>query len=163
MFKKRNINSLLNYFIVQRLSRRIFLFFIICINLNFIRNFVRRIVIFTTIWLKIGIFPFRNWFFQITENLDWFIWFLINTTQKITPLWILINFLSTYDYTSIIIILNNTYRSIEIWNQRSIRWIINSSSLNHFGWILARIFSKTSVWEIYFFFILYPLLSYINL
>lgn len=145
-------NSIIKYFIIQRISRRIFLFFLLINNNNInLFNLPLNIILLISIWIKIGFFPFRSWYFQISENLEWFIWFILNTLQKIIPLWVISINIIQIKYLIFILWINRIFRIIEIWNQISIRWIINSSSLNHFSWIILNITSKTNYWETYFF------------
>lgn len=53
------INSLFKYFVIQSVSRRIFLFSLIMINKVLEIYSICNIVIFFAMWLKIGFFPFR--------------------------------------------------------------------------------------------------------
>ena len=150
------LNNLIKYFILQRLAGLILLALILTQNFLILCKDKNLIIIMVLI-IKLGIFPFSSWYFQVTENIEWHIWFLINTLQKIIPLWLISNY-NNIIVINIMIILNRLYSSIEIWKQNSIRWILNSSSLNHVRWILIRLNTNTNNWEIYI--IIYCWLSY---
>lgn len=154
---KNNNSNLIKYFTIQRISSSLFLFFLITQNYTKTNIYIFNFTISITIWIKIGLFPFSNWYFQITENIEWHIWFLLNTFIKITPLWLLKNF-NYLTLTSLIATINSIYSSIEIISQNSLRWLINCSSINHISWILIRFNSKTRTWEIYL--VIYIILSY---
>lgn len=141
-------NSIIKYFIIQSISRNIFLISIIFINYSFFINFFN-LILFLSLWIKLGIFPFHNWFFQISENIDWKIWFFLNTFQKIIPIWIINFIFISSNVIFIFIILNRSYSSIEVFNQTSLRWILNSSSLNHFSWLIINTFTNINIWEFY--------------
>lgn len=150
------LNNLIKYFILQRLAGLILLALILTQNFLILCK-DKNLIIMMVLIIKLGIFPFSSWYFQVTENIEWHIWFLINTLQKIIPLWLISNY-NNIIVINIIIILNRLYSSIEIWKQNSIRWILNSSSLNHVRWILIRLNTNTNNWEIYI--IIYCWLSY---
>lgn len=159
LHSKQNINtlnSLIKYFIVQRLARLILLILILVQNFLILSNYTNQIISLVLI-LKIGIFPFSSWYFQVTENIEWFIWFLINTLQKIIPIWLVSNYCNIFLINTMVVI-NRIYRSIEMWKQNSIRWLLNRSSLNHIRWILISLNTNRGVWEIYL--IIYCYLSY---
>lgn len=143
------VNSIFKYYVIQRISRSIILMSLIILKNNFNKSFIDTFTVLA-IWIKLGFFPFNRWFFQISENISWILWLLLNTIQKLTPIWLvtLINIEAKYMY--ILIINNSLFRAIEIFNQNSLRWIINCSSLNHFSWMLLRIFSFKNLWEFYF-------------
>lgn len=147
-YRINTYNNLIKYFLIQRVSRAIIFIIIITqhrikISINVINGLINIVLI-----IKLGLFPFRTWYFQITENIEWKIWLIINTIQKILPIWILTNFINT-TLTSFAVITNRIYSSLEITTQRRIRWLLNCSSLNHISWILIRINSYSNNWELY--------------
>uniref|UniRef100_A0AAU6PBL7 NADH-ubiquinone oxidoreductase chain 2 n=1 Tax=Amblyseius hainanensis TaxID=3061184 RepID=A0AAU6PBL7_9ACAR len=166
----KNYNNLMMYYIIQSLASSLFIFFFI---LSYFNNFLSNysyifFIIFLSMWMKMGFFPFSAWYFQMSENLNWFMWFMLNTLQKIMPLWILTFFLTKTKLLNLMILLNVLYSLFEIWNQVSIRWMINASSLNHFSWMILSLNSKFNIWEMYFIFyllssaILYAMLWHMN-
>lgn len=163
--KISRVNSIIKYYIVQVLSRCVLLFSLIILSIIRLFNYYHIILLIRALWIKIGFFPFRSWYFQISENMNWKIWFLLNRLQKIVPIYIItfnifpVNLLINFLY------LNRFYSIIEVWHQTSLRWILNCSSLNHFSWIILRINLNRYVWELYiifYFLILYVIYIYIK-
>lgn len=141
-------NSIINYFIPQALSSNIFLLSII-INTYYKSSPITPLFIFFSLWIKLGFFPFHNWYFSISNNINWFMWFLLNTNQKIIPLWSLSLLLNISPILLTFVLINTLYRRLEIFNQSSIRWLINSSSLNHIRWVVVSSPHSINTWEIY--------------
>lgn len=110
--------------------------------------------------MKIGAAPFHFWFPEIMEGLNWLICLIILTWQKIAPIILLIRNLKLNIFITSTIIISSLIRGIQGINQIRIRKILAYSSINHIGWILARIIYSNSTWIIYF--ITYSLIS-INL
>lgn len=152
------INRIIKYYIIQRISRRLFLVSVIFSSFSITNTLIFNFMILNSLWIKIGLFPYRRWYFQISENINWNIWFLLNTVQKIIPIWILSLNIINHNFLLTIILRNRIFSIIEIFNQTSLRWIINASSINHIRWIIIRFFSQERLWEIYF--IIYFFISY---
>nr|QYC94847.1 NADH dehydrogenase subunit 2 [Amblyseius tsugawai] len=152
-----NTNSMMKYFIIQSLSSSLFIMSYLMMKYTLWHLHFLQFLLFNAMMIKMGIFPYSSWYFQVSENLNWNQWFLMNTLQKVMPLWV-ISF-HNYSLTSmnLFIMMNSIYSFIEIWNQNSLRWMINASSLNHFSWMLISMNSQNSIWEFYF--IIYLLVS----
>nr|ACS15272.1 NADH dehydrogenase subunit 2 [Phytoseiulus persimilis] len=155
LYNKMNFslsNSMMKYFIIQSISSSMFLFFLLMNNNNInLFNLPLNMMLLISMWIKMGFFPFSSWYFQMSENLEWFMWFMLNTLQKMIPLWVISMNMIQIKYLMFMLWINSIFSMIEIWNQISIRWIINSSSLNHFSWMILNMTSKTNYWETYFF------------
>lgn len=162
---KNNIfssESALKYFITQALASRTVLFSIIIIrNSNeFIpqnsENFFI-IIINSALLIKLGAAPFHSWFPEVMEGLNWINCLIILTWQKIAPIILIIyNIQITLFFTTVIIASTIIGGLIGI-NQTRLRKIIAYSSINHIGWIIARIYSF-SIWRRYF--LIYCLISF---
>nr|QCX29665.1 NADH dehydrogenase subunit 2 [Blattisocius keegani] len=139
-------NSMMKYFIIQALSSSMLLLSII---LNSKDNFNILMLSFISLWLKLGMFPFQSWFFNISLYLTWNLWLMLNTSQKIISLWSMNFFLVPQNQMMTFIIMNALYSTIEIFNQNSIRWMINASSLNHMSWLLTLPSFSSNMWMIY--------------
>nr|QXT43915.1 NADH dehydrogenase subunit 2 [Neoseiulus womersleyi] len=152
--------SVMKYYIIQGLSSMIFLFFILYSHtVGMVQDQFVSFFIFLSMWIKLGFYPFSGWYFVITENMSWVMWFLLNTFQKLIPLWVLSFNLFKMDMVMCLLIINMIYISIEMWNQVSLRWVVNCSSLNHFSWMVVSMNSHLSSWELYFF--IYFLINFI--
>lgn len=148
--------SALKYFITQRLASIILLFSIIIIlNLKEFfpqnSNFYIIIIINSALFTKIGAAPFHAWFPEVIEGLNWINCLIILTWQKVAPIILLIYNLKITLFISCVIIFSSVIRGILGLNQISLRKIIAYSSINHIGWIIARILNFSIIWIIYFF------------
>nr|QYC94848.1 NADH dehydrogenase subunit 2 [Amblyseius swirskii] len=149
-------NSMMTYFIIQSVSSMMFLFsYLMSKTMNSIS--MLQISLYLALMMKMGLFPFNSWFMQISKNMEWKQWFLLNTFQKLIPLWILSKNLMTY-LTMMLIFLNSFYSMIEMLNQTSLRWAMSASSINHTIWMIYSMMAQMHQWEIYF--ITYMMISY---
>uniref|UniRef100_A0AAU6PCL8 NADH-ubiquinone oxidoreductase chain 2 n=1 Tax=Euseius sacchari TaxID=3061191 RepID=A0AAU6PCL8_9ACAR len=144
-----NYNCLMKYYLIQSISSCLFVMLVTLqyktIKMNpLMENFLMNLILL----IKLGLFPFSSWYFQVTENLEWKMWFLINTFQKIIPIWLMSNFINT-KLMNWMIMMNSLYSVMEMTNQNSMRWLMNSSSLNHLSWIIVSMNSYSSNWETY--------------
>lgn len=138
---KINSESLIKYYIIQRLSSRIIIMGIIIISLNI--NF--NIILLTTILIKIGIVPFHNWVISIIEGISYNNIFILLTIIKIAPLNI-ISYLNINLQT--INIIGIILRSISSINQNSIKKILSFSSIYNIRLILTSI-NNWTIWTTY--------------
>lgn len=147
--------SALKYFITQALASIILLFAII-ISLN-LKEFIPQnsniyliIIINSALLIKIGAAPFHTWFPEVIEGLNWANCLLIFTWQKIAPIILLIYNIKIILFLSRIVIFSSIIRGLQGLNQISLRKILAYSSINHIGWIIARILNSQSIWFLYF-------------
>uniref|UniRef100_A0AAU6QDU6 NADH-ubiquinone oxidoreductase chain 2 n=1 Tax=Typhlodromus pineus TaxID=3061201 RepID=A0AAU6QDU6_9ACAR len=152
-----NSNSMMKYYMIQSLSSNFF-FLSIIMKMND-KNFIfMNCILILSMWMKLGFFPFSGWFFQMSENLNWNFWFLLNFFQKLIPLMIIsMNFINN-NLIIMLIFMNFFYCIFEIFFQTSIRWMMNCSSMNHFNWMLISIINSKFIWHIYLF--IYSILFY---
>lgn len=126
----------------------------ILININ---NNYSRIIILSALLLKRGTAPFHFWFPNVIEGLSWINSLILITWQKIAPL-ILISYLNIKSIILTCAIISVIVGSLGGLNQTSLRKLISFSSINHLGWILSAIYTRESLWIIYFLF--YSFLSF---
>jgi len=100
--------------------------------------------------LKRGAAPFHFWFPNVIEGLSWINSLILITWQKIAPL-ILTSYIIINKIILISVILSIIIGSLGGLNQTSLRKLMAFSSINHLGWILSAIYSRESLWIIYFF------------
>lgn len=97
-----------------------------------------------------GAAPFHAWFPEVIEGLNWWNCLIILTWQKITPIILLIYNYQIITYFFFIVIFCTLIRGLLGLNQLRIRKILAYSSINHIGWIIARIINFQLIWLIYF-------------
>jgi len=154
--------SSLKYFLTQALASAIFLFSIIIyfilltFNLFILIKYVP-FLISSTILLKSGTAPFHFWFPSVIEGLNWNRNIILIRWQKIAPL-IILSYLINFNLLIFIIFISIIFRRLGGLNQTSLRKLIAFSSINHLGWIIARLLFNESIWIIYFLF--YVFLSF---
>lgn len=108
-------------------------------------------IISSTFIIKIGISPFHFWFPIVIEGLRWINNLILMTWQKIAPI-ILLSYCLNFYLFIISIFLSSIFSRINGLNQTSIRKLLAYSSINHLGWITARILINENIWIIYFLF-----------
>lgn len=127
---------------------------IIIININeFIpqsSNYFIIIIINSALFTKIGAAPFHIWFPEVIEGLNWSNCFILLTWQKLAPIVLVLYNSHIITFFSTIIIFSAIRGRILGLNQVRMRKIIAYSSINHIGWILARILRSQTIWIIYF-------------
>lgn len=109
------------------------------------------IIFASSLIIKTGISPFHFWFPNVIEGFNWINNIILITWQKIAPI-ILLSFCINFNFFIFAIFCSIFIGSIGGLNQTSLRKLIAYSSINHLGWITARILNNENIWKIYFLF-----------
>lgn len=121
---------------------------LIRVTILFIFSISPKILIFTSLILKIGAAPLHFWLPTIIQGISWLNCLILITIQKIAPL-VLISF-TLCNQTEILFIRVSVFsaiiRGLGGLNQTFLRKLIAYSSINHTAWILAAISSRTRLW-----------------
>nr|YP_010516625.1 NADH dehydrogenase subunit 2 [Spinibdella lignicola]UXN44126.1 NADH dehydrogenase subunit 2 [Spinibdella lignicola] len=135
----------MKYFCVQTISS-IFLIFLFCVIyltkyqwINSTSNFLFFILLF-----KLGSVPFHSWFVNLSKNLNYKNMFILNTWQKIIPIFMMLIFISIT--LSIIILLINML--ISVFSQLfsfDIKILLSFSSVSNLSWMLISILISLKV------------------
>nr|QWC53762.1 NADH dehydrogenase subunit 2 [Chudania hellerina] len=146
--------SSMKYFIVQSVSSSIFMLGImikIMYNMNF------ELMISISLLIKIGMAPFHSWVLTVIEGLNYFLVFILISTMKIVPLFILsmLNF-----NLNLVISLSLIIGSVMGLNQISIRKLMGYSSIFNMGFLVS-VIKLNSLWIM--FFIIYSIMVMIIL
>nr|YP_010625960.1 NADH dehydrogenase subunit 2 [Parainocellia bicolor]WBK02706.1 NADH dehydrogenase subunit 2 [Parainocellia bicolor] len=145
----------LKYFLTQAFASSTLVFFIIfsfLIYLNYFSlnlNNSMKMLILSSLFLKLGAAPFHFWFPSVAENLSWLMNLILLTWQKIAPM-ILISYLSNEIYMQFIAIFSTLIGSLGGLNQTNLRKIMAFSSINHIGWMISSLIMNNNLWKIYF-------------
>lgn len=137
--------SIIRYFIIQRIGSRLLFLSIVLINDYFL--FIGHLIIFRLI-IKIGCPPFHIWFPSVIEGLSWKNCFILRTIQKFTPI-VLISYLRIR-FIMVFVIMACIWGSIGGLSYSSLRKIIAYSSIYNLGWIIGGINILIHSWFIYF-------------
>nr|YP_010626012.1 NADH dehydrogenase subunit 2 [Inocellia elegans]WBK02771.1 NADH dehydrogenase subunit 2 [Inocellia elegans] len=152
----------LKYFLTQAFASSTLVFFIIfsfLIYLNYFSlnmNNSMKMLILSSLFLKLGAAPFHFWFPSVAENLTWLMNMILLTWQKIAPM-ILISYLNNEIYLQFIAIFSTLIGSLGGLNQTNLRKIMAFSSINHIGWMISSLIMNNNLWKIYF--LIYSLLT----
>ena len=140
--KKVNPHILgLKYFLTQSLGS-IFLL-VSYIYMGNSRIFLRLLFLLRIIW-KIGLPPFHFWFFRLRIDLTWIIFLILNTWQKLLPLYILRKLqLQNWEW---IVVLSLFVSVSGTLFQARIKKLIVFSSIFTGAWILVSIINYTYLW-----------------
>lgn len=136
----------IQYFIVQRVGSSIFLF--ACCFSNIVETRLGNSLIELRMFLKLGVFPFFQWYLEILENCDWSRFFLLSSIQKILPLFLLSRVTSRfYVFVGILrVIIGAIFRV----GETRVKKILGYSRLFNGGWFLTTHF-RVSVIGVYIF------------
>nr|AMW67995.1 NADH dehydrogenase subunit 2 [Inocellia fujiana] len=152
----------LKYFLTQAFASSTLVFFIIfsfLIYLNYFSlhmNNSMKMLMLSSLFLKLGAAPFHFWFPSVAENLTWLMNLILLTWQKIAPM-ILISYISNEIYMQFIAIFSTLIGSLGGLNQTNLRKIMAFSSINHIGWMISSLIMNNNLWKIYF--LIYSLLT----
>nr|AMY60810.1 NADH dehydrogenase subunit 2 [Hemicentetes nigriceps] len=150
----RAIEASTKYFLTQALASMLFL---MSITLNYLysghwmlmsmNNSMAELLIITAMMMKLGMTPFHFWVPEVTQGTTLSISLIILTWQKIAPLIILYQLISSINSS---IILSSAILSIMIggWgglNQTQLRKIMAYSSISHMGWMAIIIIYNPSL------------------
>jgi len=140
--KKVNPHMLgLKYFLTQALGSIFLLVSYIYIRSS--RTFFGLFFLMRIIW-KIGLPPFHFWFFRLRIDLNWVMFLVLNTWQKLLPLYILRKLqLQNWEF----IVLLSLFVSVSgTLFQSRIKKLIVFSSIFTGAWILVSIINYTYLW-----------------
>nr|YP_004778151.1 NADH dehydrogenase subunit 2 [Liriomyza sativae]ADO79005.1 NADH dehydrogenase subunit 2 [Liriomyza sativae] len=148
--------SSLKYFLTQALASTVFIFSSILYLLeNFytveITLMCSKILILSSVLLKMGAAPFHFWFPNVMAGLSWMNSYILMVWQKIAPFFIL----SYVMYKPLIVfcaIMSAICGAIGGFNQTSLSKLMAYSSINHMGWMLMAMMKNENLWMNYFFF-----------
>lgn len=138
----------IKYFLVQSLGSIFLLATILIILISEKNNFFNFFFVIRLLW-KIGVPPFHFWLFRLIIELNWLIFFILSSWQKILPLY-LINkiYFNLWDY---IIILSLVVCVIGVVFQSRIKKLIIFSSIFTGSWIISSIIFFKIIWTLLLF------------
>lgn len=116
------------------------------------------ILIYLSLFIKLGLFPFHLWIIFISESISWEIFIFLLTIQKILPL-ITLRILINSINLNFLLIFNMIFSTISGIKIISIRKIIVFSSLNNLSILIFLSKIRKKKIEVYFFF--YSIITFI--
>nr|QRG31135.1 NADH deshydrogenase subunit 2 [Chrysochares punctatus] len=146
----------LKYFITQALASSMFLFSMLLLmtkteQISYWLNNTMMMILYSSIFLKMGAAPFHMWFPEVLEGLSWINCLMMLTWQKIAPMIVIMNNFKFNLFIVAVIFFSLLFSSILGLNQVSMRKILAYSSINHIAWMLASILHTKIIWTVYFF------------
>nr|YP_009514145.1 NADH dehydrogenase subunit 2 [Palaemon capensis]AXY96103.1 NADH dehydrogenase subunit 2 [Palaemon capensis] len=151
MFSKENMFSseaTFKYFLIQALGSAILL---MSVSLLLIFGQAPKILILTSLLLKMGAAPFHFWLPSIMQGISWPSCIILMTVQKIGPLG-LTSYIISSDTLELVMsssILSAILGGIGGLNQTLLRKIMAFSSVAHMGWLLASLTTNSLLWVHY--------------
>nr|YP_003204682.1 NADH dehydrogenase subunit 2 [Evania appendigaster]ACL36012.1 NADH dehydrogenase subunit 2 [Evania appendigaster] len=142
--------SSLIYFIIQSISSSIFIMMIsidMTLN-NLISHQLINSIICMAMLVKLNSFPFHKWMLILINYINWTIFAVISTIQKLIPLIILSMFKQNIMFYFMLI--NLVLGSIFGMNSTLIKSILTYSSINHLGWLIFSVYISKMILLIYF-------------
>nr|YP_010311840.1 NADH dehydrogenase subunit 2 [Leptocorisa costalis]UNA68824.1 NADH dehydrogenase subunit 2 [Leptocorisa costalis] len=161
--KSKNKNSsqaMMMYFLVQSIGSVTLLFSVtmnplVMANLNFEELWLKEMIM-VSLAIKLGAAPFHWWLPNVMSNLNWPECLILMTWQKLAPLTVMNNLMSSpMMITYMLITFSGMVGSFGGLNQTSVRKMLGYSSINHLGWMMS-FMSMSDMW--YKYLIIYSLL-----
>lgn len=159
-------HKIMKYFIIQSFTAlSLMIFFGMAIpedSGSFLRNGAEfRLFLFfgvSSLWIKMGIFPFHSWIVEILKDSSPVIFWFVNIWNKIVPFFILISYgvnnLLPSEVIKLVVIMNLILVSLTIFQRSSNIMIFFFSGLMHSGNILL-IIMECGTQRVLFYLILY--------
>nr|UTN43017.1 NADH dehydrogenase subunit 2 [Alcedoecus sp.] len=155
LLSKGGYVSVLNswkYYIPQVWSSMLFVFSLLRESSSY--SMIMNIMLFMSMMMKLGMYPFHGWTLQISEGMTWMEIFLLNSIQKVPPILILTK--SNMSFFSLIMIgLSSVLMSSMLIFSFSIRNMFMISSSYNMSWLV--ISGSIGSTEMIFFIITYSL------
>nr|UTT72512.1 NADH dehydrogenase subunit 2 [Fulicoffula longipila] len=139
----REVSSILKisvwkYFVVQTLGSSVFFLSMTLYNGGLFVNSsfegIYNILTLAALMMKLGLPPFHNWLFEMSENLSWIKLLMINTIQKINPLVLVWSF-SNATVVPIIVFMSAAWSMNCLFDFSVRRFFVYSSMLN-LSWLI---------------------------
>nr|AFI23461.1 NADH dehydrogenase subunit 2 [Hypselosoma matsumurae] len=162
--------AIMIYFLIQSLMSILFMMIILISSISimstlFMDKFTKMIVT-TSMLMKMGVPPFHFWFLMIMNKIEWKMCIMLMTIQKLNPLIILSSIIYQEKYLILIMSMMSTIvGAIGGMNQSSLKMIMAYSSINHSGWMMSCLLFNNQLWLMYM--IIYammitPIFMYMN-
>ena len=134
----------LKYFFIQALASIVLFIRILFLNLISSETFIIILFISLSVMWKIGLPPFHGWLFSLIIDLDWSIFFLLASWQKVLPFFLVSQILfSGYE---IFIFLSLLVRVLGSFFQSRIKKLLIFSSIFTGAWILSSMIITKIMW-----------------
>ncbi len=134
----------IKYFIIQSALSGLIILCLILIKFRLINYFLILVLI-----LKIGAAPFHSWFVRIAIKLNWNIFLILCTIQKVIILYI-ISLLINLNILLFLVISIITIIAVSIVQIR-IKSILTYSSIFSVNWIISSMLARARFWMKFFF------------
>ena len=144
-WRYRGISGI-KYFFIQSLASILLLIIILFLNIFKLNNNHLELFLLCSILWKMGAPPFHLWLLNIIVDLEWIIFFILSSLQKILPFFILRKMRLTY--IDFFIIFSLGVRLILRFWQSRIKKILIISSIFVGAWILASVIFLKRFWLI---------------
>nr|WJJ67903.1 NADH dehydrogenase subunit 2 [Hypoderma sinense] len=158
--KLMSTESSLKYFLTQALASSVLLFAVILMlmnSFNLILMYLSKMIIMSSLMMKMGSAPFHYWFPNVMEGLSWMNSLILMTWQKLAPM-MLISYIIINPLMIMGIILSSLIGALGGFNQTSLRKLMAYSSINHLSWMMMATYYSNHLFMMYF--LLYMFLTF---
>nr|AEG25319.1 NADH dehydrogenase subunit 2 [Philotrypesis pilosa] len=142
---------IMNYFLIQTFNSYLFLLSMIMMNYSNLDNFIY--LMYLSMFTKLGIPPFYQWYLKMMNNLNWMNIFILSIMQKYIPLFILSVLVKHNKMLLLHILLlltSSLYSSIKGINLINLKISMSHSSIIQMNWIISNMMISEMNWIIYF-------------
>nr|YP_010875370.1 NADH dehydrogenase subunit 2 [Balta curvirostris]WGW15117.1 NADH dehydrogenase subunit 2 [Balta curvirostris] len=152
----------MKYFLIQALASSILLFVILTSTIMEKYQLINKLsmheeFMMIPLLLKSGVAPLHWWFPAVMEGMSWINCLILMTLQKISPMILMSNIITSSIFMMSTILLSVLVGSLGGLNQISLRKMLTYSSINHVGWLMASLLISNNMWMIYF--LIYSMLT----
>uniref|UniRef100_UPI0030E13A27 NADH dehydrogenase subunit 2 n=1 Tax=Thrips major TaxID=670476 RepID=UPI0030E13A27 len=147
--------STMLYFLIQGISSSLTLL-AISMNLEDMKS-MKLLILFLSIFMKLGMFPFHFWMISTIEGMTWEMAFILMTIQKMIPMIILMQIIQK-KMMIMFCLLNSMIAALSGITMFSMRKIMGFSSINHLSLMLIGLSISHSTFMTYF--MIYSLMTY---
>nr|YP_001816811.1 NADH dehydrogenase subunit 2 [Elysia chlorotica]ACB70190.1 NADH dehydrogenase subunit 2 [Elysia chlorotica] len=132
--------SSMKYFCIQALGSALLFYSGLMVFSNLGSEFTN-IMLVSSIFIKLGVFPMHFWVPSVAAGLDWFPLFFILTVQKVAPFAFLTLVVSSFSGNLLMVLaimggLTSVVGSFLGNNQTDLRAMLGCSSIAHSGWLI---------------------------
>nr|AHG06437.1 NADH dehydrogenase subunit 2 [Nemertopsis sp. WYS-2013] len=132
------IEGMVKYFLVQSFGSIILLFSGLVVSSGFVYIFSDFFyLVFVSLFLKLGLFPFHWWLPTVLSSLGWFGVFLLSTWQKVGPFFLFLFFSGVSYFFFFFSSFSALVGGICGIGQTSYRFLLAYSTIGHLGWMIS--------------------------
>nr|YP_009565378.1 NADH dehydrogenase subunit 2 [Encyrtus infelix]QBA96080.1 NADH dehydrogenase subunit 2 [Encyrtus infelix]QBA96093.1 NADH dehydrogenase subunit 2 [Encyrtus infelix] len=142
----------MTYFLIQSFNSYLFLMSMITMKIKMMTNLPFMMIIFS-MFSKMGMPPFHLWYLKFMKSLNWNLFIVNSTIQKMIPLYVIKTFMKmsmTLILLMIMSLLSLMIMPIFAMKEYSLKLILSYSSMIQISWIIMVMTMNNKTWILFF-------------